>query len=283
MGRSSKEANGADGSTNLLTYLPEKLTLVKDPAHPLYDPRVHRPYEEAMVKNIMAMGVLQPIVICKNPETGDIEVVDGRQRVINTIEANIRLDAKGCEPVLIPAIPRKNKATAAVDNAGVMVSANELRTADTPLGRAGKMATLANYGKTPDDLAMIFGCTTQTVHATLALLECSAAVKTAVEAGKIGVGHARTLAKMSPAEQRAKVRELEAAGDSLKGHAKARKQRAILGAESVPRMRTRKEITAERDAATGVQRAVLQWVLGEAGGTLADALALGDVRDALSS
>lgn len=281
MGRSSKEANGADGSTNLLTYLPEKLTLVKDPAHPLYDPRVHLPIDEAMVKNIMAMGILQAVVVCKNPETGDIEVVDGRQRVKNAIEANVRLDAKGCEPVLVPAIPRKTKASA--DNAGVMVSANELRTADTPLGRAGKMATLANYGKTPDDLAMIFGCTTQTVHATLALLECSAAVKTAVEAGKIGVGHARTLAKLSPAEQRAKVRELEAAGDSLKGHAKARKQRAILGSESVPRMRTRKEITAERDAATGVQRAVLQWVLGEAGGTLEEALALGAVKTALES
>jgi ParB family chromosome partitioning protein len=229
------------------------------------------------VRNIMEMGVIEPVIVAKNPETGNIEVVDGRQRVKNTAEANIRLDAKGCDPILIPAVVRPVKRTQ--DNAGAMVSANEIRTPDSPLGRAGKMASLVTYGKTPEDLAVIFGCTPQTVASTLALLECCSAVKNAVEAGKIGVGHARALSKLSPTEQRAKVKDLEAAGESLSGHAKARQQRAIVGGNSVPRMRTRAQIVAERDLSTGVARAVLQWVLGEAGGTLLEALTLGEVGE----
>jgi ParB family chromosome partitioning protein len=281
VGRSSKTVYGAAGSTNLLTFRPEDLVIVTDKASPLYDRRAFNPIDEAMVKNIMAMGVLQAIIVALNPETGKVEVVDGRQRVINTREANIRLEAKGCEPVLIPAMARTPKK--AEDSGGVMVSANEIRTADTPMGRAEKMAALMGYGKTPDDLAVIFGCTVKTVQSTLALLDCCAAVKSAVEAGKIGAGHAQALAKMSPEDQRAKVKELTAAGDTLTGHAKARKQRDILGGGAVPKMRTRKQILAERDAATGIQRAVLQWVLGEAGGTLADAMALGEVADALKA
>jgi ParB family chromosome partitioning protein len=279
MGKSSKNANRARGSTNLLMYLPEDLTLVTDETHPLYDPRVHLPVSEAMVRNIIEMGVIEPVIVSKNPETGDIEVVDGRQRVKNTAEANIRLNAKGCDPILIPAVVRPVKRTQ--DNAGAMVSANEIRTPDSPLGRAGKMASLVTYGKTSEDLAVIFGCTAQTVTSTLALLECCSAVKNAVEAGKIGVGHARALSKLSPADQRSKVKELEAAGESLKGHAKARQQRAIVGGSGAPRMRTRAQIVAERDLSTGVARAVLQWVLGEAGGTLLEALALGEVAEAL--
>ncbi|WP_330996353.1 hypothetical protein [Burkholderia gladioli] len=80
MAKNSKDAYGAKGKGNLLDFDPDDLTLVVDESHPLYDERVHWPLDEAMVRNIDFQGVLQPIEVSKNPETGATEVVTGRQR-----------------------------------------------------------------------------------------------------------------------------------------------------------------------------------------------------------
>lgn len=279
MAKNSVDVYGAAGKTNLLMFDPDTLHLVSDPAHPLYDKRVHLPLRESMVRNIMVYGVRQPITIAKDPETGLVCVVAGRQRVKHAREANRRLRERGEEPLMVPAWPQRDEMDSLAD---VMVAENEHREGDTPLGRADKMRRLMSRGRTEEQLAVIFGCTVQTVRATLAILDCTADVRNAIEAGKITATHAAKLAKLKPAEQRAKVAELVAAGDTLKGHARARKQRAIIGKPEVAKMRTRKEIIAERDAATGERRAVLMWVLGEAGGTLADALSLGKLQQQLA-
>lgn len=75
---------------NMFRVEPEKMVLVTDENHPLYDPRVHLPLRENLVLNIMAHGVKEPILIRKNGDT--FEVVDGRQRVKHAIEANKRLN-----------------------------------------------------------------------------------------------------------------------------------------------------------------------------------------------
>lgn len=80
MAKNSIDAYGASGKTNVLTFKPESLHLVTDKAHPLYDERIHLPISEAMVLNIMDQGVLEPIIVWKDPETGLSCVVDGRQR-----------------------------------------------------------------------------------------------------------------------------------------------------------------------------------------------------------
>ena len=49
MGRSTKEVWQADAAGSLLLYEPENLTLITDPAHPLYDERVHLPVDEAQI------------------------------------------------------------------------------------------------------------------------------------------------------------------------------------------------------------------------------------------
>ena len=79
-------------------------------------------------------GRSEPIIVWKDPETGLSCVVDGRQRVRHTLEANKRL-SRGKEPLLVPeslnvALPYRM--------AQAMVSANEIRRPDTPLGRAKK-------------------------------------------------------------------------------------------------------------------------------------------------
>lgn len=264
MSKNSIDAYGAKGKSNVLSFDPEDLTIVTDVNSPLYDPRVNLPVSESLVLNIMAVGVLQPIIVSKNTETGATEVVVGRQRVKAAREANKRLLAKGCEPVRVPAVPRR--AGSPADQLGVLISENELREADTPLGRAEKMRRLMDMGRDEDSLAIIFGCSTQTVRNTLALLDCTATVRNAVEAGKIGVGHALKLSKLEPTEQREKLAELVQAGEAAATpRERAKAQRAVVQApDAPPKPRSRREM----EEALGTVKqplvaATLAWALGK--------------------
>ncbi|AOY90534.1 hypothetical protein BKK79_00840 [Cupriavidus sp. USMAA2-4] len=258
MAKNSIDAYGASGKTNALSFDPEVVVLVTDKTSPLYDERVHLPVDEGLAKNIDFLGVLEPILILKNPETGDVEVVVGRQRVKAARLANQWRRARGVAPLQIPALVHKGKRESALD---VIVAENEARTADTPLGRAEKMRKLAAIGRSEDQIAIIFKCTVATVRDTMRLLECTAAVQEAVDSGKVNLGHAKKLAALPPAEQRSKVQELVAAGETTTGHERARAQRAVMG-EAVARMKTRKQIEAELSKAKGERAAALRWVLG---------------------
>ncbi len=260
MAKDSKVVYGASGKTNVLAFEPEKLHLVIDKTHPLYDERIHLPISEAMVLNIMDQGVLEPIIVWKDPETGLSCVVDGRQRVRHTLEANKRLTKEGKEPLLVPAVAKRGSA---IRMAQAMVSANEIRQADTPLGRAKKMADALERGHDEDDLALMFGVSVQTVRSTLSLLDATQAVRDAVESGTVTVTQARQLGALPPEEQRTKVAEIELATAGTKGHEKARRQRQILG-EAKPRIKSRKEIAKALEDANGEYAEALRWVLGEA-------------------
>jgi ParB family chromosome partitioning protein len=71
-------------------------------------------------------------------------VVDGRQRVRHTLEANKRLLKEGKEPLLVP----ESLNAALQFRWPGMVSANEIRQADTPLGRAKKWLMRWSAGMT---------------------------------------------------------------------------------------------------------------------------------------
>ena len=111
MAKNSVEAYGASGKTNVLSFETDALTIITDPAHSLYDERIHLPLDEAITLNIMALGVREPILVWKDPETGKVLVVDGRQRVRHAIEANRRLTARG-EPGFVLADGTPNPAYA---------------------------------------------------------------------------------------------------------------------------------------------------------------------------
>lgn len=258
MAKNSIDVYGAAGKTNTLLFDPAALTLVSDPAHPLYDERIHLPLDEAMVLNIIDQGVLEPIIVWKDAEAGTTCVVDGRQRVRHTIEANARLVARGEAPLQVPAVVRRGSA---VRMAQAMVSANEIRRADTPLGRAKKMAALLERGHDEADLALLFGCTAQTVRNTLALLNSCADVQQAVEAGQINAGQARQLAGLPPEQQRERVAELIQAGEGVAPRERIRRQRAVMGTDQ-GRMRSRKQIEQALLNAQGDRAAALRWVLG---------------------
>lgn len=259
MAKKSKDVYGADGSSNLLTFDPDKLVLVTDPTNPLYDKRVHLPVDEAMARNIDYQGVLEPIAVSKNPETGLTEVVFGRQRVKAAQLANQWRRERGLAIRLVPGFPYAGKRETALD---AIVAENEARTEDTPLGRAEKIRGLMALGRGEDQIAVIMKCGVATVRDTLALLDQPKVVQDAVQAGTIGVKHAKALARFEVDEQREKVAEMVAAGEGVKPHERAKRQAAILGGPA--KMRGKREIEAELKTATGERAAALRWVLNQA-------------------
>ncbi|PQP06938.1 hypothetical protein C5615_38250 [Burkholderia cepacia] len=87
MSRNSIAACVAAGKRNVLFFDPDALTLITDPAHPLFDRRALLPFDEARVRNIRYRGVLETILVNRDPQTGEVVVVDGRRRVIHAGEA----------------------------------------------------------------------------------------------------------------------------------------------------------------------------------------------------
>lgn len=229
-----------------------------------------------MVRNIDSFGVLVPIIVTRDPETGLVMVVDGRQRVRHATEANNRRHAEGRPLLLVPASTRKGDSDA--EMFGVMVATNEIRQADAPLIRAAKMARMKNLGWDEDAVALSFGVNKLTVQNTLALLDCGAAVRKAVQEGYIGISDVKYLSRLSPPQQTAKVAELVRATAGKVGHAKARAKREVVqGKPAAPKLKTRKEIIQRisdelvkagrvgaclEDYPTAAQ--ALAWVLGEA-------------------
>ncbi|MPS30519.1 MAG: hypothetical protein E2576_14405 [Alcaligenaceae bacterium] len=258
MAKKSKDVYGSDGQTNLLTFDPERLVLVTDEMSPLYDDRVNLPVDDALARNIDYQGVLEPIAIAKNPETGAAEVVFGRQRVKAARLANEWRHARGEAPLLVPAVVYQGKRQSALD---AIASENEARRADSPIGRAEKMRRHRAMGYGDDQIAVIYNCGVETVRATLSLLESPAAVREAVDAGDITVTQARQLSKLKPDEQREKVRDLVKAGEGVKPHERARRQREVLASDK-PRTRGRREIEARLAVANGLYADALRWVLG---------------------
>nr|VUD31419.1 Uncharacterised protein [Raoultella sp. NCTC 9187] len=70
MAKNSKDAYGANGKTNVLKFEPEKLHLVTDKAHPLYDERVHLPIDKGMVLNIRSLVFWSRSLFGKTLKTG---------------------------------------------------------------------------------------------------------------------------------------------------------------------------------------------------------------------
>jgi ParB-like chromosome segregation protein Spo0J len=176
---------------------PEDLHLEKESGQKHYDPRVHNPPVESKVRWIMRHGVQQAVAVEK---CGDrVVVVDGRQRVINCLEANRRLVEKGGEPLLVPVVPKRG---GELELFQISVICNEHRQAENPVAQAYKMERYMGMGHNEEDCADLWGVTPRTVLNRLYLLELCKEVQQAVIEGKITVGRAISLRNLSYAEQR---------------------------------------------------------------------------------
>jgi ParB family chromosome partitioning protein len=209
--KASRDSLNAKGKRDAYMFDPEDLVLVTDEKSPLYDERVHLPVNEALVLNMLhapdgvPQGVLEPITVVRNPENGKIEVAVGRQRVKAAREANKRLKKKGMELIRVPAMIRRVNPHGAM---GILISENEHRQDDTPIGRAKKAQRYLELGRDEAEIAVLFGISQASVKNMLSLLDAPAAVRNAVEAGKISTSDGYKLARLEPAEAKDRVAEL---------------------------------------------------------------------------
>jgi ParB family transcriptional regulator, chromosome partitioning protein len=262
--RNSVDVYGASGKTNLLMFDPEKLKLITDKKHHLYDPRVDLEPNESLIASIAYKGVVEPIIVWKDPESGDTCVVDGRQRVKAARAANKKLKHQG-EPIkLVKAIVERgdNKALAAT-----MTIANEGRTDVTAIDRAKRAQHLISLGLDEATVAIALHCSTSGLKNYLALLDCTTAVKDAVEKGQLPATHAYKLSKLEPDEQRATLAKMLKAAGGVKGkHARAKKMRQATGNGHrtwTEIITMRETLDARDDEEARNWLSALDWVLGK--------------------
>lgn len=148
--------------------------------HPLYQERAQGVADEALVRSIMRVGVIEPIIFRNN--AGEPEVVAGRRRVIAAREANRRLDEAGQPAVLVPAIHRASDDKTAAE---VVVAENEIRKDLDPLTRARQAQRWISRGYEVREIAPWFGVTSEALAINLGLLDLSDEVQAAVEEGTV--------------------------------------------------------------------------------------------------
>jgi len=255
MPKASRDSLNAKGKRDAYMFDPDDLVLVEDEKSPLYDERVNLPVSESLVLNMMhapdgvPQGVLEPITVLRNTETGKVEVVIGRQRVKAAREANKRLKKAGLEPIRVPAMVQR--AGSAHRAMGVIISENEHRQDDTPLGRARKAQRYLELGRDESEIAALFGVSKASVKNMLSLLDAPAAVRNAVEAGKISNSDGYKLAKLEPGEAKEKVAELieHAPRTPGKRSKNSKKAREIVSGEKKPKISKKAEDSVATDIA----------------------------------
>jgi ParB family chromosome partitioning protein len=260
MPKASRDSLNAKGKRDAYMFDPEDLVLVMDEKSPLYDDRVDLPIDEALVLNIMfapdgvPQGVLEPINGLRNSETGKVEVIDGRQRVKAAREANKRLKKMGMEPVWVPAMLKRANAHSAM---GMLISSNEHRQNDTPLGKAKKAQRYIDLGRSEEEIATLFGISKASVKNLLSLLDAPITVQKAVESGKITVSDGYKLAKLDPAEAREKVAELQEHAPRTPGKKRsgnAKKAREIVSGNKEPKYSKKAEDSVATDIAAWIDQ-----------------------------
>jgi ParB family chromosome partitioning protein len=260
MPKASRDSLNAKGKRDAYMFDPDDLVLVTDEKSPLYDERVHLPVNESLVLNMLhapdgvPQGVLEPITAVRNSETGKIEVVVGRQRVKAAREANKRLRKKGLEPIRVPAMLRRTNAHGAM---GILISENEHRQDDTPLGRAKKAQRYLDLGRDESEIAVLFGVSQASVKNMLSLLDAPAAVRNAVESGKISTSDGYKLSKLEPGEAKEKVAALIEHAPRAPGKKRSKnagKAREIVSGGKEPRISKKAEDAVATDIAAWIDQ-----------------------------
>jgi ParB family chromosome partitioning protein len=192
---------------------PETLTIIgvdtdDGPEHQLWDERTKLPLDDAMVKNIMALGVREPVIIVVEGKGNERRalVVDGRRRVMHIREANKRLSKRGEPKLDCPVVAEKGMSEG--EQTMLAASLNEIRMEDPVMVKAAKAARMKARGATYQDIALAFGVETQTVALWVNINGLADPVKKAVADGRLKPTAAGALAGLTPEKQKETLAEL---------------------------------------------------------------------------
>jgi len=236
MPKASRDALNAKGKFDVPLFDPNDVVLVEDKKSVLYDERVENDFKESLVLNMMyapdgevPQGVLKVCLGRRNPETGKVEIIDGRQRTRAAREANKRLKKQGIEPIRLPVHLRRSNDSRLM---AALISSNEHATEDSPSNKARKAQRYVEQGHDEGEVAVLLGVSTSTVKNLLRMLDAPAAVRNAADAGKITASDAYRLSREEPAEARKKLDKLLTQAPRTPGKKRspnARKAREVMG------------------------------------------------------
>lgn len=218
MGRNAIEALGGAGRKDAVAFDPEKLSIVLDREHCLFDERALLEPDAELIASIDEQGVLEPVIVRRNGEIDgvvNVEVVCGRQRVRAVRVINKRRIGTARPQMQVYAMVVRGTDAEMVM---MMAAENEVRRADTPMVRAAKMGRAAKFGATEQQIAVSFGVPRSAVKSMLTLLDLSPVVQREVDSGALPLSTALEFAKAPRETQPAKLAALKAVG-KLKGAA----------------------------------------------------------------
>jgi ParB family transcriptional regulator, chromosome partitioning protein len=213
--------------------------------HPLWDKRIELPINEGLVKGLMRYGNIHPVTVRKN---GSIpEIVDGRQRVRCAREANKRLVEAGKEPLLVKVIAQRGEDLTMF---GIMVSANEIRQANSPMTKARLLETMLAMGASDAESAIAFGVTTTAIRQWKSLLDLAPEIATAVDTGQLSASAAAEFAPLEREEQikqfdEAKEKAAAMGGKITTQNTRQRRQRATKDPAATPFTAPRKPVVRQ--------------------------------------
>lgn len=229
--------------------------------NPLYDERVKMPVQDSLVKNIMAYGIIQPVVIVKQGESA--MVVDGRQRVRAARRANEIFAERGQEPIMVPAVLRRGEDGLLM---GVSLSANENRQGDDPIVQAAKIQRFLDLGRNEEEAAVVFGVTVQTITNRLKLLECAPTVRNAVKDGRLSASAALELSGLPSEDQKSALTKMIEEGKTTAKAAKTAKASNGNGKPATLGKKTIRKVLVEaqqKDVLTSEFVRGAMWAIGD--------------------
>jgi len=243
MPKASRDSLHAKGKTDVYYFDPAEVVLVTDKESVLYDERVDFDFKEPLVLNMLyqpdpdgpPQGVLKVLLGQRNPETGKVEIIDGRQRTKAAREANRRLKKQGAEPIRLPVLLKR--ASSKQRTMAMLISANEHATEDLPSDKARKAQRYIDLGRDESEVAVLLGISESTVKNRLRLLDAPAAVRNAADAGKITESDAFKLAREEPEEAKKKLGKLLEHAPRTPGKKRSKnasKAREIVGGGAAP-------------------------------------------------
>lgn len=219
MGKNASKAVGAEGRIDAHMMNPDALTIVEDnPKHALYDGmgKGGLGISEDMILNVMEHGILQPIIARKAGEKDGrpiVEVIAGRDRVRAARLANERLKKSGSITIKVPVILKRGEDKKLF---GMMLSENVHRKDLSPLYKATQMQRYLDLGATEADVMRDLKISTGTVRNYKALLECSTAVRKAVDTFQLSAEAAIELSRLPHDKQDEALSEMVKSG-AVKG------------------------------------------------------------------
>lgn len=180
------------------------LDTLDGPEHPLFDPRINRPLEEARIRNFLFYGVMTPVEARRNAE-GKLEIVDGRGRVRYARAAKALQVQRGEETLKVPVTIVKGEDSHLFGRS----RGRNIHDVDGPMTTAKNVQRLIGMGQTIAQVADTFGVTEQTIRNYQTMLDLDPAVIEAMVTEEITSTAAIQLAVLPKADQKAVLDEVK--------------------------------------------------------------------------